>query len=101
MNILESREFMERAMGRFDAKTSIKGQATIPIEVRKALGLAPGGSVQFIVGDDGKVSMIAKKSGLRHLKGIFNKPDEPVDREEAIAETVRLRTDILREEDDP
>lgn len=88
-------------MGRFDARTSTKGQATIPIEVRKALGLPPGGSVQFIIGDDGKVSVIAKKSGLRHLKGIFNTPSEPVDIEDAIAETVQRRTDIDRREEDP
>jgi AbrB family looped-hinge helix DNA binding protein len=101
MDFLKSREFMERAMGRFEAKTSMKGQATIPIEVRKALGLAPGGAVQFIVGDDGKVSVIAKKRGLQHLKGIFGKPDEPVDVDAAIMETVRLRTDPDRKEEDP
>lgn len=88
-------------MGRFEAKTSIKGQATIPIEVRKALGLPPGGSVQFVVDDEGKVSVVAKKSGLQHLRGIFGKVDGPIDIEEAIAETVRLRTSADREGEDP
>jgi len=92
---------MEAAVGRFDAKTSIKGQATIPIEVRKALGLPPGGSVQFIVGDDGKVSVVAKKRGLQHLKGIFGKQDETLDIDAAISETVRRRTAVDREEQDP
>lgn len=88
-------------MGRFEAKTSMKGQATIPIEVRKVLGLPPGGSVQFIVGDDGKVSIMAKKSGLQHLKGIFGRPEKPVDVEKAIAETILRRTALDREEEDP
>jgi AbrB family looped-hinge helix DNA binding protein len=100
MDLMKSRN-VENAMGRFEAKTSVKGQATIPIEVRKALGLAPGGSVQFVVGEDGKVSVIAKKSGLRHLKGIFRRPSEPIDVEGAIAETVERRTSLDRKEEDP
>ena len=58
-------------MGRVDAKTSVKGQTTIPNEVRKALGLQPGGQVQYCIGDDGKVSLIAKTHGIRHLGGLF------------------------------
>lgn len=87
-------------MGRFEAKTSLKGQATIPIEVRKALGLPPGGSVQFIVADDGKVAVVAKKSGLAHLKGIFGPASHKVDVEEAIMETVSRRNAANRTEDD-
>lgn len=89
-------------MGRFDAKTSMEGEAIIPDEVRRALGLQPGGSVQFIVDDDGKVTVIAKKQGLAHLRGIFG-PHEgpPLDIDEAIMETVARRTAIDREEDDP
>jgi antitoxin PrlF len=59
-------------MGRFDAKTSIKGQTTIPIEVRQALGLQPGGQVQFVVDEDGKVHVIAKTRGLKHLEGFLS-----------------------------
>lgn len=88
-------------MGRFDVKTSLKGQITIPIEVRKAPGLPPGGSVQFIVGDDGKVSVVAKTSDLSHLRGIFGRFDKPVDVDEAIMETVARRAAVDRMEDDP
>lgn len=79
----------------------MKGQATIPIEVRKALGLAPGGSVQFVVKDNGEVAVVAKKSGLQHLKGIFGKATETLDVDSAIAETVRRRTAVDRQEEDP
>lgn len=79
-------------MGRFDAKTSVKGQTTIPVEVRRALGLQPGGRVQFITDEDGGVRLIAKTSTLRHLKGLFGPLSEPVDVEAAIEETVRRKT---------
>ncbi|MGK9051900.1 AbrB/MazE/SpoVT family DNA-binding domain-containing protein [Neorhizobium sp. CSC1952] len=89
-------------MSRFEAKTSMKGQATIPIEVRKTLGLPPGGSVQFIVDDNGKVTVVAKKRGLSHLRGIFEKDEGlPLDLDEAIMETVARRTAPGRTEDDP
>lgn len=86
-------------MGRFEAKTSLKGQTTIPIEVRKALGLPPGGSLQFIV-DDSKVSVVAKKSDLSHLRGIFGRPDKPVDIEEAIMETLAEKSALSRSNGD-
>ncbi|MFD1701403.1 AbrB/MazE/SpoVT family DNA-binding domain-containing protein [Methylopila henanensis] len=79
-------------MGRFDAKTSLKGQATIPVEVRRALGLEPGGSVQFLVGSDGDVRVIAKTRTMRHLKGIFGPLDAPLDVDDAIARTVQSKT---------
>ncbi|MDB5556226.1 MAG: hypothetical protein JWL86_6210 [Rhizobium sp.] len=88
-------------MGRFEAKTSMKGQATIPVEVRNALGLPPGGSVQFVVDDAGKVTVVAKRAGLAHLKGIFGPARGTVDINEAIMETVGRRTAVDRREDDP
>jgi AbrB family looped-hinge helix DNA binding protein len=89
-------------MGIYDARTSVKGQTTIPVEVRKVLGLEPGGSVMFVTQDDGQVKIVAKKKGLRHLKGIFG-PWEgpPMDVDAAIEETVARRTDPNRTELDP
>ncbi|UVC07411.1 hypothetical protein IHQ71_19655 [Rhizobium sp. TH2] len=46
-------------MLRLDAKTSLKGRFTVPAEVRRAIGLAPGGLLQFIVDDNGTVSITA------------------------------------------
>lgn len=79
-------------MGRFDAKTSLKGQTTIPVEVRRTLGLAPGGSVQFVTDENGGVRLIAKTTTMRHLKGIFGPMSAPVDIDAAIEETVRRKT---------
>jgi AbrB family looped-hinge helix DNA binding protein len=85
-------------MGRFDAKTSLKGQTTIPVEVRKTLGLQPGGNVQFITDEDGGVRVIAKTTTLRHLRDIFGPMDKALDVDEAIEETVKRKT-MLGESD--
>ena len=83
-------------MGRFEAKTSLKGQVTIPIEARKALGLRPGGAVHFIVSDDGRVTVVAKTNDLSHLQGIFGKRTKIVDVEEAIMETLAEKSALSR-----
>ncbi|WEZ82792.1 AbrB/MazE/SpoVT family DNA-binding domain-containing protein [Rhizobium sp. 32-5/1] len=88
-------------MGRFDAKASLKGQVTIPAEVRQVIGLEAGGFIQFVVSDKGSVSVVAKKSGLNHLKGLFRKPEAPIDIDAAIDETVARRVDPARLELDP
>ncbi len=88
-------------MAVYDAKTSRKGQATIPIEVRKIIGLQPGGTLQFLTTPDGDVRVVARKSSLRHLKGLFGPLSAPMDIDEAIAETVARRTDPSRTDPDP
>jgi AbrB family looped-hinge helix DNA binding protein len=88
-------------MAVFDAKTSQKGQATIPLEIRKLIGLKPGGTVQFVTTADGDVRLVARKSSLRHLKGLFGPLPEAMDIDAAIAETVRRRTDPNRTDADP
>jgi AbrB family looped-hinge helix DNA binding protein len=88
-------------MAIYDAKTSRKGQATIPIEIRKLIGLEPGGSVQFVTTPEGDVRLVARKSSLRHLKGLFGPLPAPINIDDAIAETVARRTDPKRTDPDP
>ena len=85
-------------MSRYDAESSMKGQITIPVEVHSPLGLEPEGSVQFVTAETGKVGLIAKRRGSRHLKGLFGPLDAPFDAEMAIGETVARRTDPDRTE---
>lgn len=42
---------------------TIKGQVTIPKQLRDALGLTPGSQVQFALGKDGEV--VLRKAGRR------------------------------------
>lgn len=66
-------------MGVFTVNASMKGQVTVPSEVRKIIGLEPGGKLQFRVADDGTVTVIAKRRGIAHLRGIFETPENPID----------------------
>ena len=66
-------------MGIYDAKISEKGQITVPVEVRRKLGIEGRQKLQFRELPDGGVEIVAKKQGLKHLKSIFARPDSPVD----------------------
>jgi AbrB family looped-hinge helix DNA binding protein len=72
----------------YNVKISQKGQVTIPTEVRKLIGLEPGGRVQFITTETGKVEVVAKKRGIGHLTGIFDRPSGPIDIDTEIQEEV-------------
>lgn len=54
-----------------EATVTSKGQITIPAEVRKAMGLAPGERVVFSLLYDGTTVMRAKTRSLRDLKGLL------------------------------
>jgi antitoxin PrlF len=78
----------EKSMGIFVSKLSQKSQTTIPSEVRELIGAEPGGLLQYRALDDGTVVIRAKKRGAMGLKGIFARPDKPIDIDAAIAEEV-------------
>lgn len=54
-----------------EATVTSKGQITIPADVRKAMGLAPGERVVFSRLQDGTTVMRAKTRSLRDLKGLL------------------------------
>lgn len=65
----------------FDMATATltsKGQITIPIQVRTALGLETGDRVEFVEMEDGKFSMIAASKTVHDLKGLIQKPARAV-----------------------
>ena len=66
-------------MGIYDAKISEKGQVTVPVEVRRRLGIEGPQKLQFRELPDGGIEIFAKKQGLKHLKGIFARPTAPID----------------------
>lgn len=67
-----------------DAKITSKNQITLPREVRKRLGVAPGGRVRFEVADDGTVSVRKQNLTMADLRGIIN-IGRPVSTEEIVA----------------
>lgn len=78
-------------MGLFDAKTSSKGQVTVPVEVRRLIGLEAGGKVQFQTDSEGRVYLTAKKRSIKALKGLVPKPPEAINIDAAIAAAVSKR----------
>ena len=64
------------------ATMTSKGQITIPIEIRKALGLDPGDKIDFYQVEKGRYQMIPKTASIRDLEGCIPKLDHVVTIEE-------------------
>ena len=60
------------------ATLTSKGQITIPIQVRAALGLETGDRVEFVEMENGQFSMIAASKTVKDLKGLIRKPAHAV-----------------------
>lgn len=48
-----------------------KGQITIPVQVRSALGLDAGDRVEFVELEKGQFAIIAATRSVQELKGLF------------------------------
>ena len=55
-----------------------KGQVTIPIDIRRAVGLETGAVVEFIVNADRRIELIPRQGDLRALRGAVPKPAQRV-----------------------
>ncbi len=53
------------------ATITSKGQVTIPVKVREALGLDSGDQIEFVEIDKGKFAIVAATRSIRELKGIL------------------------------
>ena len=64
------------------AKVTSKGQITIPVEVRNALGLKPGSEILFFEGEKGEYVFRPRTGSLWDLRGCVPRRDHPVSIEE-------------------
>jgi AbrB family looped-hinge helix DNA binding protein len=65
------------------ARLTSKGQITIPVEVRKKLGLRAGDRLHFVEADKGKFVMRAANRSIKDLEGfLWRKGRKPVTIEE-------------------
>ena len=55
-----------------------KGQITVPVEVRRALGLQAGSKVEFVRTEQGDYELVVKTGSIRDLKGMLPPPEVPV-----------------------
>jgi len=69
------------------ASVTSKGQVTIPIEIRRVLGVSEGETVAFVV-EDGKVHITRRGSVVEETAGALrtNQPPITVQEERAAAE---------------
>ena len=72
------------------ATLTSKGQITIPVQVRKALGLEVGDRIEFVQVDKGKFQIFTATRSIRELEGRYKgKRDRPVSIEEMNAAIAR------------
>lgn len=64
------------------ASLTSKGQLTVPISIRKKLGLHTGSQVLFLEREDGEVVIRAKKGNLMDFYGMFKSSGKPATVEE-------------------
>jgi len=68
-----------------------KGQVTIPVDVRRRMGLDRGDRVEFVELESGGFAIRPAVDDVRSLKGLLRPPEEPVaieDMDKAIREGV-------------
>ncbi len=71
------------------ATVTSKGQVTLPVEVRRRLGLRPGSKLEFILIGEERFEAIPLSETLTSLKGMVPKPKKRLslaDMDKAIAE---------------
>jgi AbrB family looped-hinge helix DNA binding protein len=70
------------------ATVTAKGQVTLPVEVRRRLGLKPGSKLEFVVIDGDRLEAIPVSETVSSLKGMVPKPRKALslaDMDKAIA----------------
>ena len=60
------------------ATVTSKGRITLPMEIRRSLGLETGDRVEFVEIAPGEFLLKAATHDVRALKGILRKPSQPV-----------------------
>jgi antitoxin PrlF len=79
------------------ATITSKGQVTIPVQVRAALGLDAGDRIEFVEVGKGQFAIVAATRSVRELKGLFQgKRSKPVSIEEMKAAIARRASESLR-----
>jgi antitoxin PrlF len=60
------------------ATITSKGQVTIPLQVRNAMGVGAGDRIDFVRMADGSYAVVPASHSVRSLKGIIRQPKKPV-----------------------
>lgn len=71
-----------------------RGQVTLPVEVRRRLGIRAGTRLEFIVKDDERLEVVRVGGSVRELRGLLPRPRRKLsfdEMEAAIARAARGR----------
>ena len=80
-------------MREFVSTISSKGQVTIPVDIRRELGVGEADKVTFVLTDDGKVELRPARYTLDSILGSLEAlPNETVDLDQEIQEAVEEDT---------
>jgi len=60
------------------SKMTSKGQVTIPIEVRKDMGVGTGSTLEFLPDKDRAWKVVRKKRSIMELAGFFELASTPI-----------------------
>ena len=60
------------------ATMTSKGQITVPVSVRVALGVAAGDRLEFVQIEPNRFELVAATNSVTALKGLVRKPKRPV-----------------------
>lgn len=69
-----------------ESTVTVKGQTTLPRDVRAALGLASGDRVRYVI-LDGEVRILKARS-VKELQGILARPERPAVSLDAMDEAI-------------
>jgi antitoxin PrlF len=78
-------------------KVTRKGQITVPVEVRRALGLREGDNVAVFL-EDGEARLVRRESVVARTAGIFSAARMPLSPEQEQEEFERGVADDVRRE---
>ncbi|MGA8763808.1 MAG: AbrB/MazE/SpoVT family DNA-binding domain-containing protein [Candidatus Sulfotelmatobacter sp.] len=79
------------------ATITSKGQITIPIQVRDALGLSAGDRIEFVETQKGEFAIVPATRSVRELNGMFKgRRRKPVSIQEMNAAIARRASELFR-----
>jgi antitoxin PrlF len=82
------------------AALTSKGQITIPVEIRKKLGLKTGDRVQFVEGANGEIVLKPKNRSIMDLHGAGKWSGPPVTIEEMNETIAKGWAGLLKEDEE-
>lgn len=73
------------------ATVTSKGQVTLPRRVRDLLRVGPGDRIEFVIDDDGRISVRARDADVAELRGLLHRADREVVTLDAMENAIRRR----------